>query len=264
MLSSFFKTSRPTSFCCQQELQEKIRHQEPVFDQLMKNGSSLLESAEPGAEKDELEAKLADVEKRWNDIKHNTAEHEARVNSALPEAVKYNESASSLGPWLKETEEKLASLEPIVASKDTVEKLNNTVRLIREDIDKHRPERDAVSEKSEAVIELSETDGDIVKSEAQDAVERYDELYAAFATEEKELQDVLQLLDQYNDLMEPVDRTVEKVDSALESQGPISADVAKNKEDLDNIKVALNFFLSYPNVSQIYCVIEIMYNRGSY
>lgn len=241
MLSSFFKTERTTSICCLQELQEKIRHQEPVFDQLMKNGSGLLESAEPGAEKDELETKLADVEKRWNEIRQNTAEHVARVDSALPEAEKYNESASSLGPWLTETEQKLASLEPIVASKETVEKLNNTVRLLREDIDKHRPERDAVSEKSEAVIELAEADGDIVRSEAQDAVERYDELNTAFATEEKELQEVLELLDQYNNLMEPVEKTVEKVDAALESQGPISADVAKNKEDLDNIKVALNF-----------------------
>lgn len=207
----------------------------------MKNGSGLLESAEPGAEKDELETKLADVEKRWNDIRQNTAEHVARVDSALPEAEKYKESASSLGPWLTETEQKLASLEPIVASKETVEKLNNTVRLLREDIDKHRPERDAVSEKSEAVIELTEAAGDIVRSEAQDAVERYDELNTAFATEEKELQEVLELLDQYNNLMEPVEKTVEKVDAALESQGPISADVAKNKEDLDNVKVALNF-----------------------
>ena len=215
-----------------------------MFDQLMKNGSGLLESAEPGAEKDELEAKLADVEKRWNDIKQNTAEHGARVNSVLPEAEKYNESASSLGPWLTETEEKLASLEPIVASKDIVEKLNDTVRLIREDIDKHRPERDAVSEKSEAVIGLTEADGDIIRSEAQDAVERYDELDTAFATEEKELQDVLQLLDQYNNVMEPVEKTVEKVDAALESQGPISADVAKNEEDLDNLKVGMNFFFN--------------------
>ncbi|KAL9979902.1 hypothetical protein ACROYT_G008419 [Oculina patagonica] len=91
-----------------EELQETIRHQEPVFDQLMKNGNNLLESAEPGAEKEELEAKLADIEKRWNNIKENTSEHLARVNSALPEAEKYNESASSLVPWLTETEEKLA------------------------------------------------------------------------------------------------------------------------------------------------------------
>lgn len=224
-----------------------------MFDQLMKNGKNLLESAEPGAEKDELEAKLADVEKRWNGIKRNTAEHVARVNSALPEAEKYNESASNLGPWLTETEEKLASLEPIVASKDSVEKLNNTVRLIREDIDRHRPERDAVSEKSEAVIGLTEADGDIVRSEAQDAVERYDELNTAFATEEKELQEVLQLLDQYNNVMQPVDKMVEKVDAAFESQGPISADVTKNKQDLDNIKVAMNF-LSYRGVSRRFTV----------
>lgn len=212
-----------------------------MFDQLVKNGNNLLESAEPGAEKDELEAKLADIEKRWNDIKQNTSEHLVRVNSALPESQKYNESASSLGPWLTETEEKLASLEPIVASQDSLEKLSNAVGLLRDDINQHRPDRDAVNEKSEAVIELTEADGDIVRSEAQDAVERYDKLDTALAAREKELQDVQQLLDQYNSLMQPVEKAVEKVDAALESQGPVSADVAKNKEDLDNTKVSVKF-----------------------
>ena len=203
----------------------------------MKNGNNLLESAEPGAEKDEIEAKLADTEKRWRDIKQNTAEHLARVNTALPEAEKYNESASNLGPWLTEAEEKLKSLEPIVASQDALDKLNKAVEDLRDDINQHKPDRDTVSVASEAVIDLTEADGDIVRSEAKDAVERYDNLDASLASREKELAEVCGLLDQYQGLVKPVDELLEKVDAALESQGPISADVGKNKEDLDSIKV---------------------------
>lgn len=62
-------------------------------------------------------------------------------------------------------EGKLVLLEFIVVSKNIVEKLNNIVRLICEDIDKYRFERDVVSVKLEVVIELIEVDRDIVKSE---------------------------------------------------------------------------------------------------
>ena len=203
----------------------------------MKNGNNLLESAEPGAEKDELEGKLADTEKRWNDIKQVASEHLARVNTALPEAETYYESASSLGPWLTEAERKLTSLEPIVASQDSLERLNNAVGMLREDIDKHRPERDSVSEKSEAVIELTEADENVVRNEAQETVDRYDALDTALAAREKDQQDVKQLLDQYHGLMQPVESVFEVVGAALASQGPVSADVAKNEEDLKKTKV---------------------------
>lgn len=209
----------------------------------MKNGNNLLESAEPGPEKDELEAKLADTEKRWNDLKQSTANHLARVNTALPEAEKYSESASNLGPWLTETEEKLESLEPIVASPDALDKLSKAVELLRDDINQHKPERDAVSVTSEAVIDLTEADGDIVSSEAKDTVERYDKLDTALASREKELAEVRDLLEEYQGLVKPVDKLLETVDAALQSQSPSSADVGKNKEDLDNIKVQyVNFY----------------------
>lgn len=203
----------------------------------MKNGSNLLESAEPGSEKDEIEAKLADTEKRWHDIKQNTADHLVRVNKAVPEADKYNQSANNLGPWLAVAEEKLESLEPIVANPDALAELKKAVELLRDDINQHRPERDAVSVTSEAVIDLTEADGDIVRSEAKDVVERYDKLDASLASREKDLAEVCGLLDQYQGLVKPVDNLLENVDAAMESQGPISVDVEKNKEDLDSTKV---------------------------
>ena len=209
----------------------------------MKNGNNLLESAEPGPEKDELQAKLADTEKRWRDVKENTAEHLNRVNTALPEAEKYNESSSSLGPWLSETEKTLESLDPIVGSQDEVAKLSKAVALLRDDINQHKSERDSVSATSEAVIDLTDADGDVVKNEAKDTVERYDKLDAAVASREKDVAEVDRLLDQYRGSLMPVNELCEKTDVALEAQGPISADVGKNKENLDSVKVFISGFI---------------------
>lgn len=218
-------------------MEETNRHQEEVFEQLMENGSNLLESAEPGSEKDALDTKLADTKQRWHDVKQKIADHLNRVNKALPEAEKYDDSSKSLGPWLSETEEKLDSLKPIVANQDALDFLNETVAALRGSIDQHKPGRDTVSLTSQAVTDLAEVDVDVVKSKSKDMLDRYDKLDAALLSREKELTEVGRLLSHYQVLMKPVDALLKNVDAAFESQGPVSADVEKNKEDLEAIKV---------------------------
>lgn len=206
----------------------------------MKSGNNLLESAEPGPEKDEIQAKLTDVEKRWQDIKQNAAKHLDRVNAAFPEAEKYNECSSNLGPWLSETEESLQALAPIVANEDSLGELTKAMRSLRDDISQHRPERDAVSVTSGSVIDLTEADGDIVKDAAKDAVERYDRLDAALASREKDVAEVCDLIGKYRGFVKPVSELLDKVEVTLESQSAISVDVGRNKEDLNYVKVWFN------------------------
>lgn len=218
-------------------MEETIRHQEEVFEQLIENGANLLESAEPGSEKDALDTKLEDTKQRWHDIKQKVADHLNRVNKALPEAEKYDDCSRSLGPWLSETEEKLDSLKPIVANQDALDHLNETVAALRGSVDQHKPERDTVSLTSASVTDLAEVDVDVIKNEAKDTLDRYDKLDAALLSREKELTEVGRLLSHYQVLMKPVDALLKKVDAAIESQGPISADLEKNREDLNAIKV---------------------------
>ena len=203
----------------------------------MKSGSDLLEGAEPGPEKEEIQAKLADAEKRWQDIKRNNAEHLERVNTALPDAEKYSEFTSNLKPWLLETEEKLQSLKPIEASQESLDELTKAMELLRDDISQHKPERDTVSVTSEAVIDLTEADRGIVKDEAKDAVERYDKLDGTLSSREKELAQVCDLVEKYRVFVKPVSELLDNVDAALDSQGSINVDVGKNNEDLNSVKV---------------------------
>lgn len=203
----------------------------------MKSGNNLLESAEPGPERDEIQSKLADAEKRWQDIKQNAAKHLDRVNAAFPEAEKYNEFSSNLEPWLSKTEENLQALGPIVANEDSLDELTKAMRSLRDDISHHRPERDTVSVTSGSVIDLTEADGDIVKDEAKGAVERYDRLDASLASREKDVAEVCDLIGKYRGFVKPVSELLDKVEVTLESQGAINVDVGRNKEDLDNVKV---------------------------
>lgn len=217
----------------------------------MKSGNNLLESAEPGPERDEIQAKLADAEKRWQDIKQNAAKHLDRVNAAFPEAEKYNEFSSNLEPWLSKTEENLQALGPVVANEDSLDELTKAMRSLRDDISQHRPERDTVSVTSGSLIDLTEADGDIVKNEAKGAVERYDRLDASLASREKDVAEVCDLIGKYRGFVKPVSELLDKVEATLESQGAISVDVGRNKEDLDSVKVWFNGRdAGYPSLRQ--------------
>ncbi|KAJ7387740.1 hypothetical protein OS493_001083 [Desmophyllum pertusum] len=71
-------------------------------------------------------------------------------------------------------------MEELSANQQPVSAVYDTLKQQRND-DEHRPVRDSVNEKSEAVIELTEADGDIVRSEAQDAVNGMNKLDTALA-----------------------------------------------------------------------------------
>lgn len=212
--------------------------QEPVFGQLMRTGNNLLESTEPGPDKDELQSKVEDMKQRWDDIKEQVANHKAKVDAVLPEAAKYSEAAEALEPWLTDAEQKLASLDPISADKKVIKDRQELVNDMKDDIEKHRPERDTVDEKSSSVVDLSETDKEPLQSQAKDLIERFDRLNADCAGKEKELEGVEDALAMYSDALTPVQDVLDKAEDLLGDGQLVSGDVDKNKEELEKIKVS--------------------------
>lgn len=227
-------------------MSEKIKKQEPVFEQLMTSGNNLLENTDSGPEKDELQNKLDDMKQRWDDIKEQVATHKDKVNAAVPEASKYSDAANELEPWLSNAEEKLASLDPISTDEKAVKERQELVNAIKEDIEKHRPERDTVDEKSSSVVDLTEADQDAVESQAKDLIERFDKLSADCLDKEKEVNEVQDALAAYSDALSPVQEVLAKAEDLIGDATPVSGDLEKNKEELENIKVRVFFaFFSY-------------------
>ena len=209
----------------------------------MRSGDNLLESTEPGAEKDELAKKLDDTKQRWEDVKAKAKDHSDRVNTAVPEAAKYKEAVESLSPWLAEAEEKVASLETILTDEDALKEREVLVNGLREEIEDHKPERDMADNKSKAVVDVTDTDKDDVLSEAKDITDRYDRLNAKCADKEHELQDVKDALQAYRDALQPVQELLDKAENKIGDEEPISGDLDKNKDELEKIKVRSAAFL---------------------
>lgn len=111
------------------------------------------------------------------------------------------------------------------------------LQKLRADIDKHKPERDTVEHTCEAVINHAQTDKDLIEPEAKETVDRYDKLDLACSQKIKEADDVQDSLSKYKNALSPVEELLNKIEEAVAEQEPAGADLKKNKDELEKVKV---------------------------
>ena len=216
----------------------------------------MLQSTEPGDERIELEKKLDDVKKRWNDVKRKSSNHMNLVNSVVQDADKYQDAAEYLSPWLSTSEDQVFSLETIVADEESVTAREAVLNTLRDDIDQHRPDRNTIDQKSKAVIGLAQADQETMEKEAEELTERYDKLDATCTGKQEELENVLNALEQYRAALKPVNQMLDKADAVLASQGPVSGDMTKLRNMLQDIKVN-----SSCELKSLYLTLQILQQR---
>ena len=210
---------------------------EPVFEQLMKRGNSLAESAEPGTEQDDLQARLSETEARWKTVRDRNANQLHRIKALSPEAKRYRDTLDTFLPWLTETELKLASFQLAVPSLNSIDEQKHAVDLVRKDIDQHRVEGDELDLYAKTLINQAEADIHIVEEEAKQTTERYAKLNAAYVEKEKMLGDVMDDFSRYYSYLQPLNKVLSEVDAALQAQEPISADLDNMREEMNKIEV---------------------------
>ena len=196
----------------------------------------------PGHDRDELETKLDDVDKRWNDVKRKWSDHVSLVGSVLEEADKYQDAAEYLGPWLASAENEMASLEPIVADQSVVADRESVLDALREDIERHRPDRVIIYQKSNLVIGRAQADQEVVGSEAANLLDRFDKVDATCCERREELERVLRALEQYHTALRPVNQVLGDGETVVSSLGLVSGDLAKLRKELQTIKVSRDRF----------------------
>lgn len=117
-----------------------VKQLEPLFERIAKNGQDILESLDPGEEKDELEEKLNDLTARWDAVKTKIDERKSKIEQVSPVAKTHHESLQSLLPWMSDTEDWVSSLEPVSCDEKCISKEQKTLATLLEQLAEHKPE----------------------------------------------------------------------------------------------------------------------------
>ena len=203
----------------------------------MKTGEQFLESTEPGNERDELETKIDDVTKRWENVKEKATENLTAIDEVLPLAKVYRETTDAFTDWLKSAERKVETFEPVIGDQTSVTRQSEAASQINNEILSHKPEFTTLEDAEKNVTRLAKKDNKEIIDEFNDVAERWEKLQVDLSEIIDRLSAVDTLLGEFNDRLKPIDEVIERCEDGLKSVNPLGVDVDKNKAEIQKVEV---------------------------
>lgn len=97
-----------------QLMREELSSQQPLYDQLQEAGVAVADRCEPDSENAiEMNAKLEEVMKRWEQLQANLSERDDFLSELLRVGLRFFASLDDLDTWLADVGQRLDILPPL-------------------------------------------------------------------------------------------------------------------------------------------------------
>ena len=223
-----------------------------MFEQLVRVGRNILETSEPGPDRDALESKLSDTTQRWDSVKKQTAERQEQLNQVLPLAKEFHGEMQDVKPWLSDAEKRLQGVELDVCDQISIDRQLDTLGELKKEIAERRPVVDAATDTSSSLTDSCSADKYVIEGEEQDVRKRFDNLSGEVSLLEDNLVTLKEALEQYNKALTPVQELLDSTEKTLASCEPTGINVEKGKEQLKTIEDLLAALIAHePDVNDL-------------
>ena len=219
-----------------EDFNDSIAQMQPALDKLLATGEKVLETTDPGQDRDALQQKLADLKENWEELKSKATDRENRVTSVIPEAKSFHTGMQTFDSWLAETEKKLAAINTDSVSPEKLSQQQKAVDDLRKDIESHKPDHESLNSTADSLKDKCKDNSYFVEVQMKDVNRRWEELLTDMESKENELQNAKDNADGYFDALGAVEDVVQRAESTLECQEPTTLDVMKSKEDLARVQ----------------------------
>lgn len=211
-----------------------------MFEQLIRAGRNILETTEPGPDKETLETKLSDTTQRWDSVKKQTAERQEQINEVLPLAKEFLSEMQDVKPWLKDAEKRLETLEPDACDLISVDRQLESLHELKKEIAERRPLIEAAKDTSSSLTNSCSADKFVIEGEEQDVRKRFDRLSTDASRQEENLAALKEALEDYIKSVNHVEELLDSTEKALTSREPTGISVDKGKAQLSKIEDLLS------------------------
>lgn len=148
-----------------QPICDEVTQHEPVFAAVKKQAEKVLDSTEPGKERDRIQQKLNIMEARWDKVQKATADRQTQLEQMEPVAQEYQEAVQELLPWITITEKKMASLQSLPCDKKIMERFEEVMKDIEGDLEARQETVKTLNHVAKSMIEMRPEDLDNVKAQ---------------------------------------------------------------------------------------------------
>lgn len=221
-----------------EDVQDVIEQEEPIFENLMKAGDGILELSEPGDERKAVEKKLADLKYRWESIKDKAKKRDEQIESVLPDAREYHKGRTILEPWLTEAEKKIAGIKISSSDPEDIKKQGNALSALKDDVAKHKPDHQSLNNAADSLIDKCHDNSYVIDAQIKDINRRWNALRKEIEEKDALLLNAESASEKLQDNVSIVEAAINKAEVALEACEPIiEPEIARR--DLANVEAAL-------------------------
>ena len=221
-----------------EEIQDAIRQQQPVFEKLLKAGEAVLENLDDEQEKKALEKKISDMKTRFEDANEKTDERQNKLEKVEEEAQKYRDEIELLFEMLGKAEEQVKEFEPLSSDREKLAKQRDLLHKIQDAADKLQSGVPGAQDNADALLNDAETDKNVVEEEVDHLVERIENLKAVLDEREEKLAEVQQAAEDYHVTVAQVEDVFASVYDDVDAPAIFGVDSDKAAEHLEKIKVS--------------------------
>ncbi|XP_065166739.1 dystonin isoform X7 [Atheta coriaria] len=223
-----------------QEIRHEIDHTKPQVEQVRSSGVKLMQLVgEP--DKPEVKKHIEDLDNAWDNITALYAKREENLIDAMEKAMEFHETLRNLLEFLTKAETKFANMGPLGTDIDAVKKQIDQLKKFKAEVDPHMVKVEALNRQAQELTERTSADQAASIKEPLIAVNRrWDELLRGVVERQRQLENALLRLGQFQHALNELLVWISKTDKTLDELKPVAGDPQILEVELAKLKVLIN------------------------
>ncbi|XP_021923220.1 dystonin isoform X2 [Zootermopsis nevadensis] len=227
-----------------QEIRHEIDQTKPEVDQCRQTGQELMSlCGEP--DKPEVKKHIEDLDSAWDNITALYAKREENLIDAMEKAMEFHETLQNLLEFLDSAEDRFASMGALGSDIDAVKRQIEQLKGFKADVDPHMVKVEALNRalrrQAQELTERTSADQAAAIKEPLSAVNRrWDELLRGMVERQRQLENALLRLGQFQHALAELLVWIDKTDGTLDELKPVAGDPQVLEVELAKLKVLVN------------------------
>lgn len=175
---------------------------------IKKSADEVLQSTEPGKERDRVEQKMARIQSRWDIVQKNTSDRRTVLEQIEPVVQEYGESLQNILSWLSTAEKNAALLKYVPCDRKGPQKYEELLRQMESELDRQKTALSELDQLARSLLDFNPEDSNIVNSQVQDVKNRFAALENILKEKASNLEKIKQLLENFTYRVHAVEELV--------------------------------------------------------
>lgn len=225
------------------QVHNDVMQLQPVFERITKAADELIETSEPGEDKENLKKRVDDLKKTFEEMKKKSTDRQKKLADEVTHTQKFEDEEKPFKSWLDTTEAKISSMDPVGCEESTISRQLKDLKDLQREIEEKKPKLDEIEKVGNSAIENADVNQPVVKDELEDTKERYRKLNADLKEREDKLNELLPVAQKYKEQLKPIDELFDKVQHCVSCSTPVHGiDEDKISKEQDKVNELVKEF----------------------